>query len=383
VAGTPHRVVIAGGGVAALEVALALRGLAGGTVASTLLTADRYFTYRPLSVGEPFGLGGAFRYEIADLANEGGFEVRPGAVTAVHPGERRVTAGKELVEYDTLVVAIGARALDAVDGAVTFAGPSSVGHLADSLGALAGPDPRTVAFVAPPGVVWTLPIYELALMTATWARDNEHPLEVHLVTAEPAPLAAMEGQAQATIADALSERGVELHVSTACRSFSGSQLHHDGGALAVDLAVSLPLISGPELAGLPHDEHGFIPVDERGRVPGVDGVYAVGDAADHAIKQGGLATQQADVAAHSIANDVSALHTSSDVSPPVLRAMVMTGDTPLWLTEPDDPGMPGPPESGISAPWWPAHKIAGRFLGPFLLTQQYLQKPPENQERVR
>ena len=48
---------------------------------------------------------------------------------------------------------------------------------------------------------------------------------------------------------------------------------------------------------------GFLPVDTHGRVAGVPGVYAAGDATDFDIKQGGIACQQADAAAEAIAAD--------------------------------------------------------------------------------
>ena len=55
------RVLIAGGGVAALEAAFALRELAGDRVAMTMLAPARDFVYRPMSVGEPFSSGRAAR----------------------------------------------------------------------------------------------------------------------------------------------------------------------------------------------------------------------------------------------------------------------------------------------------------------------------------
>lgn len=50
----PFHTVIAGGGVAGLEAALALRELAAEQVATTLLTPSRDFVYRPMTVLEPF-----------------------------------------------------------------------------------------------------------------------------------------------------------------------------------------------------------------------------------------------------------------------------------------------------------------------------------------
>jgi hypothetical protein len=48
-------VVIAGGGVAAIETASALSKLAGGLVSLTLLTPNQEFFYRPMTIHEPFG----------------------------------------------------------------------------------------------------------------------------------------------------------------------------------------------------------------------------------------------------------------------------------------------------------------------------------------
>ena len=68
--------------------------------------------------------------------------------------------------------------------------------------------------------------------------------------------------------------------------------------------ISVPTLSGPALAGLPADSRGFIPVDAHGRVAGTPGVYAAGDATTFPVKQGGLATQQADAVAEAVAADL-------------------------------------------------------------------------------
>jgi len=66
----PHRtrVVIAGGGVAALEALLALRADAGQLVDMTLVADTDTFAYRSLQVGEAFGVGHPRRYSLAALA---------------------------------------------------------------------------------------------------------------------------------------------------------------------------------------------------------------------------------------------------------------------------------------------------------------------------
>ena len=79
------------------------------------------------------------------------------------------------------------------------------------------------------------------------------------------------------------------------------ELQPGGDQLAVDRVVTLPRLDGPDVQGLPADARGFLPVDRHGRVQGVQDVYAAGDATHFPIKQGGLACQQADAAAESIA----------------------------------------------------------------------------------
>src|SRR5439155_1412840 len=88
--------------------------------------------------------------------------------------------------------------------------------------------------------------------------------------------------------------------------------------------VALPTLEGPGILGVPRDDHGFIPIDDRGRVRGLDDVYAAGDAVDFPVKQGGLACQQADAIAEHLAAQAGA-----PVEPlpfrPVLRGKLLTG----------------------------------------------------------
>src|SRR6185437_15347292 len=62
------RVVIAGGGVAALETALALHLLAGERVAVTMVAPQEAFAYRPMAVVEPFAYAPARHYPLAAIA---------------------------------------------------------------------------------------------------------------------------------------------------------------------------------------------------------------------------------------------------------------------------------------------------------------------------
>jgi sulfide:quinone oxidoreductase len=72
---SPFRVLIAGGGVAALEAALALRELGGEDIATTMVAPDAELVYRPMVVGEPFSYHLADRYRLDEIARDIGVEL--------------------------------------------------------------------------------------------------------------------------------------------------------------------------------------------------------------------------------------------------------------------------------------------------------------------
>jgi sulfide:quinone oxidoreductase len=88
------------------------------------------------------------------------------------------------------------------------------------------------------------------------------------------------------------------------------------------------------------------------------------------LKQGGLAAQQADVAAAAIAAGLGAT-VPVERYRPVLRAMLLTGEAPVYLRHPAAPTSPRP-HSTTESPWWPPHKIAGVHLAPYLATHSDL-----------
>jgi sulfide:quinone oxidoreductase len=134
-----------------------------------------------------------------------------------------------------------------------------------------------------------------------------------------------------------------------------------GERIQADRIVTLPLLTGPEVAGLPHDAHGFLPVDRHGRVTGTDDVYAAGDATNFTIKQGGIACQQADAAAETIAAKAGAAVEPAPFTP-VLRGVLLTEHETRFMRR-DASGTRGDRTSVAVPPlWWPPTKIAGREL---------------------
>src|SRR6187549_1800075 len=105
---TRTRVLIAGGGVAALEAVLALRELAEERVAIELLGPEPQFWYRALSVAEPFGLGEAIRHELTTLAAAAGATFTLGTLEGVDAVGHRAKTSVGDIHYDVLLVAVGA-----------------------------------------------------------------------------------------------------------------------------------------------------------------------------------------------------------------------------------------------------------------------------------
>jgi sulfide:quinone oxidoreductase len=364
---TPGHVIIVGGGVAGLEALLALRALAGDRVDLTLVSQHDWFVDRPMTVAEPFGLGSAARHSVPDIVAERGARFVGATVVAVQADAHRVSCadGTEL-SFDTLILAPGARLSAPVADAITFGVEGSAPAIGEMLDRLRGGEARSVAFLAPSTTGWLLPLYELAVMTAReLARSNVKGVELRLLSPEDRPLALFGDQANQSTGRLLAAAGIEFIGSTT-------------DPVAADYVVTLPLLRGPELAGVPTTPpDGFIPVDEFGRVTGVADVYAAGDAVDFAVKQGGLAAQQADAVAEHIAARYGA-HFDPAPYRPVLRGMLFTGEDPLFMRS-DVPGADPAIASAWYPLWWPPTKIAGRHLVPYLFERdedEVLGKPP-------
>jgi sulfide:quinone oxidoreductase len=353
------QVLIAGGGVAALEAALALRHLAEERVSVTLVAPEPRFWYRPLAVVEPFGGGRLHGVDLAELADACGalFVVDGLAAVDADAHVAHTTSGAEF-EYDALLVATGAKPVAAVPGAFTFRGPADV----EAFAALVAADEGRLAFAVPGGVAWPLPLYELALQTA----DAVPGAELTLVTHEDEPLGVFGAAASAAVRELLERRGIVLRTRTYPVSFEhGALALAPESRIAADAVVALPRLTGTPVPGLPHDADGFIPADPSGHIRDIDDVYAAGDAVAFPIKQGGIAAQQADAAAEAIAACAGA-QIEPEPFRPVLRGLLLTGGAPIFLRAELASGNGDTSVAATELLWWPPGKIVGRYLAPFL-----------------
>ena len=372
-------VLIAGGGVAALEAALALRALAEDRVSVELLAPEPHFWYRPLAVAAPFKLGEVLHLELEGLARSIGASLTPGALTGVDAWRHIAHTSKNIqIEYGMLLIACGALAIPAIPGALTFRGPADIEKIEHLLEEIAGGGVGSVAFAIPWGAVWSLPAYELALLTAAHleARGTRN-VKLTVVTPEYEPLQLFGPPASEAVRELLAERGVSVRAGAYVGELADGELRLiPEGSIPAERVVALPRLVGAPIDGLPQTVHGFVPVDAHCRVHGLEDIFAAGDITSFTVKQGGIATQQADVAAEAIAAAAGA-----DVTPqrfrPVLRGLLLTGGEPRYLRREVTAHPEREPIAGPEPLWWPPAKIVGRYLAPFLASIAGIEAQPE------
>ena len=375
-------VVIAGGGVAALETAIALRDLSGERVSITMLAPEEEFVFKPLSVGEPFALGEPQRLALKKFAQDLHVDLVHDGLASVSPKSHaiRTTGGDEL-SYDKLVIATGARREEPFEHATTFRGQEDSEKLHGLVQDLEGQYARRIAFVVPPGVTWTLPLYELALRTARRAHEMSlDDVELVFVTPEERPLAVFGPGPSDEVGELIEHAGIALHCSAHAEvPRRGTVLVHPGGEeISCDRVVTLPRLHGGAIRSLPHDEDGFLPIDNHGRVIGVEDVYAAGDGTNFPVKQGGIACQQADAVAEVIARAAGAAIEPRSFRP-VLRGQLITGRESRFMRT-DLSGREGDiAQTSPETLWWPPSKVAGRYLAPYL----YDAAEADEQDRLR
>ncbi len=290
--------------MAALETVLALADLGRDRTDVTVIAPNTEFVYRPMVVREPFAHGAARRYPLAPIVRDAGATLLHGELGWIDPVERTIhTKADEAIEYDALVLALGASISKRYKHALTIDDRDLDETMHGLIQDVEGDFIHKLAFVAPGRMAWPLPLYELALMTAGRAYDMGIDLETTIVTPEDSPLAIFGASASSSITELLARASIETITSAYAEVPNSREVVINPGDrhLEVDRVIALPELFGPEVRGIPLGEHGFIRVDPYCRVPGIEHIYAAGDATDFPIKHGGIGSQQADIAAQSIA----------------------------------------------------------------------------------
>jgi sulfide:quinone oxidoreductase len=362
----PH-VIVAGGGPAGVEAVLTLREHLGSTVALELVTPETELVVHAYEVLTPFHEASEHRHALREIGRDLDLTLTQDALAAVKPAERtiRLRSGAHR-SYDALVVALGGHRVDAVDGAISFRGVDDAAKLKALLHDAGTGLRRRGAFVLPGGHGWPLPLYELALQTSTWLAERRlRGLPLTIVSPEHQPLEIFGPTASLAVAGLLQAGGIDFVSGFPIGLANGSLLLSGGRELPAEVAIALPRMHGPAIIGLPRDAEGFLPVDADGRVEQVEWIWAAGDVVGYPIKQGGLATQQADTVATSVAAALGAA-VAPEPFTGILRAVLVGGARPLYLQAELTDGAPATSSASLEPLWPPQGKLVGRRLGPYL-----------------
>jgi sulfide:quinone oxidoreductase len=362
----PLRVVVVGGGIAGAEVLLALRELAGDRVSLTLVSPGEELVLPALTVAEPFALGHAQRYSLADLLERVHGDLVAGSLAAIDPQQREIhLQDGATLGFDALVIATGARAAARVEHATTWWPGGDAEAFGGLLRDIEEGYTTRVAFVIPPGAVWPLPLYELALMTAREVSGmGIDGAELTVITPEAVPLALFGSAAARAVRDELDRVGIRLETATVGRVQPADPLEvvlqPSIRRLSVDGVVALPGVDGPRIPGTTQDDAGFILVGPGGLMCGGESVWAAGDAIAYPVKLGALASQQADAVAGEIAARVGV---QMPARPAGLRlqGVLMTGGAPRVVG-----AGPSTTETDHRQIWRPEDKVHGTYLTPYL-----------------
>jgi sulfide:quinone oxidoreductase len=368
------RVVIAGGGIAALEAALALRDLAPDQADVTVIAPNSEFVQRPAAVGEPFARPPACRYELAPIMQHAGARLLADELAWVDPVKNMVhTLANEAVTYDALLLALGARARPRYKHAVTIDDRGLDETLHSLIGDVEGDYIHSLAFVIPHASAWPLPVYELALMTAARASDMDIELKVSIITPEEAPLAIFGTAASEAVAELLARSRIRTITSANAEVPRPGEVVIEPGDRCVqaERVIALPELHGPSVWGIPSDEDGFLPINSYCLVPDAGPVFAAGDATEFAVKHGGIAVQQAYTAASTIAA-LAGARVAPEPFHPVVRSMLLTAGKPMYLMVGIDAGHGSSWEATDAPTSSPATETAAGYLAAYLAAQDLL-----------
>ncbi len=312
--------LILGGGFAGLEAAIQLRqrGL------EVTLVSNRSFLFiYPTSIWVPTGetaLADGF-LDLVDLSRRHGFHFREGTVESISGAERCAVVNGETLTADHLLIAFGAGRMKpkGVEHTRTLGGePENVSLTQEALAALLARGQGRIAMgfganPQDPSAVRGGPVFELMFNVETLLRHRglREKFELTFFAPMPSPGERMGKKAVGAMMGLLEKLGIGRRFGKKIASFEkDGVVFEDGSRLESDLVVFLPGGDGHPVvkaSDLPRNEAGFVQIDEGCAVRGLDGVWAIGDAAalegpDWRSKQGHLAEVMARVAATNIAS---------------------------------------------------------------------------------
>ena len=208
-------------------------------------------------------------------------------VDSVDTKSRTVVTSNGTLEYDHLVVALGASydwdAVPGAAGAYSFFDIQSARRLRRKLAAFR----RGRIIIAVASVPYKCPPAPFeAAMILDWEfrrRGVRRDVEIHVFTPEPVPLAVAGPEAGARLIRSMERKGIEVHAGVAVKEVSSSgreAAFGDGRSMRADLIVTVPThrVSAVAAAAGLAGESGWIQVSPDMLATQAPDVYAIGDA---------------------------------------------------------------------------------------------------------
>jgi NADPH-dependent 2,4-dienoyl-CoA reductase/sulfur reductase-like enzyme len=176
------RVVVLGGGFAGLESAFYLRHKLQDRVDITLISDSNYFVFKPNSIYVPFGEDPEkLRIDLNEPTRRKNIDFIRARAERIDPQHGLVHLPQMKVAFDYLIVATGAamrprEVAGLSENAVTIWTSDDMMKLRDRYAKLVeaarGGQRQKLLFLIPPASLCPGPLYEMALMTDTWLREQ-------------------------------------------------------------------------------------------------------------------------------------------------------------------------------------------------------------------
>lgn len=307
-----------------------------------------------------------------------GIDFLQATVARIDPVGRRVVTSAGEVDYDYVVVALGAHleseavaGLDAYTDCILWLDDAL--RVKEKLEGFAGGD---IAVLEVQGTPLRCPSYEIAFGLDVYLRRRglRDATRLHFITYAKSPFDVGGPRASRIVAREMKRRGIRLKTdTTVARVREGQVYTGDGDVIDADLILAFPPYRGTDAVlqskGL-GDSKGFIPVHTTMESRQFPRLFAVGDAVAFAgPKSGRMAELQAKIAAHNVACQVGARTRYKNYLSHVVCAMDMGEGKGMFAYRKEAPGQ-GPRQFSFAASGkWPA--LAKSALERYFLTTHF------------
>lgn len=241
-------------------------------------------------------------------------------VTAVSDGGRLVHTDQGDFSNDGLVIASGGRFIKKLPGIEQVITPcegiAAAEAIRDRLQALEG-GTIAIGFAGNPQEPSAMrggPMFEFLFGIDTLLRRQGRRERFELVFFNPAerPAQRLGERVPEAVLSMMAQRGIRTHLGHKMQGFGAGQVLTEGGAIAADLILFMPGMTGPAWlpqSDLPQSAGGLIRADRHCQVEGLACTYVAGDSGsypgpDWQAKQAHMADLQARAAARNLAAEL-------------------------------------------------------------------------------